>query len=50
MTFSTPVAVIGAGHLGSLHARALRRVAATAPLWIVDRDGARAARLAADLE
>lgn len=49
MTQSWPVAVIGAGHLGTLHARALRRLQKDRPLWIVDRDAARAEAVAREL-
>jgi len=43
------VALLGAGHLGTFHARALRRLAGEHRLWIHDPDAARARRLAQEV-
>lgn len=49
MSQASAIAVIGAGKLGSLHARALRRLDPGQPAWIVDVDLDRAAQLAAEV-
>ncbi|MCK4304764.1 MAG: Gfo/Idh/MocA family oxidoreductase [Candidatus Eisenbacteria sp.] len=38
MSASLRIAVIGAGHLGGFHARALNRLVPGQPMWIVDRE------------
>jgi predicted dehydrogenase len=43
------IAVIGAGHLGSLHAQALHRLDPHAPRWVIDLIPERAARVAEPL-
>jgi len=42
-----PMAVVGAGHLGTFHAQRLHELDPAQPRWIIDRDHERAARLAA---
>jgi predicted dehydrogenase len=45
----TAVAIVGAGHLGSLHARALHRLRPGQPCWIVDTVAAKAEALAREV-
>lgn len=44
-----PVAVAGAGHLGSFHARALARLRPGQPAWVIDTIPSRAAALAGEV-
>ncbi|MBP7668985.1 MAG: Gfo/Idh/MocA family oxidoreductase [Candidatus Eisenbacteria bacterium] len=43
------IALVGAGHLGTFHGRALKRILPGQPAWVVDVDAQRAATLAAEL-
>jgi predicted dehydrogenase len=45
----TGIALVGAGHLGTFHARALQRLAPGEPRWVVDIDPGRARALAAEV-
>ncbi len=49
MSAPQAVAVVGAGHLGSIHARALHRLDAAQPRWVVDVQSERAEKLAAEV-
>lgn len=50
MSTRSGIAVVGAGRLGSFHARALHRLDPAQPAWIVDTVPARAQALAAELD
>ena len=45
---SLPTAIVGAGHLGTFHARALGRLRPGEPAWVVDTVAERAEKLAAE--
>ena len=49
MSDAMRVAIIGAGHLGTFHARVLARLRPGQPSWIVDLDEPKAAGLAAEV-
>jgi predicted dehydrogenase len=49
MSRAGSLAVVGAGHLGSFHARALHKLHASEPRWVVDILPERARRLAAEV-